>query len=232
MSNFSLYTTIVAVDRQPNYLEKTCETLEQQGIPYDISQGSLSVNNLFGINQSKHRVVFAPETNEENYNEKDVRYRAQTNYINALTMDNGCGSPETFRMVLEDDVVVCKDFFKHINEYLKAIVTGIGRDKIILSLYNPFHINTNEQCLLQMDVNLFWGLQAMIYSHDVCKGFAEYIREHICSEPHDFLIRDYCKKNNIAIYWVSLSLFQHIGETSTGLGTYHKTPNFVDDKIA
>ncbi len=231
MSNFSFYTAIASVDREPNYLEISTDSLEKQQIPYDISQGSLSANNLFGINQSKHRIIFAPETREQGYAQKDVRYKAQTNYINALTMDNGCGKPETFRMVLEDDVIVCKNFFSRLNVYLQTIVSKIGTEKIILSLYNPFPVDTDMQFLLEYDVKMFYGFQAMIYSNDMCHAFADYLRKNLCVHAHDLLIKNFCLENGIVIYSVSLSLFQHIGEVSTGLGLQHKSPNFIDDRI-
>jgi hypothetical protein len=143
-------------------------------------------------------------------------------------MDSG-DAREDYRMVLEDDVKPCKNLISHLSEYIQFISTNIGIKGVVVSLYNPFTHPVRNNNLLQVTVGAFYGTQAMLYSEDIRIGFAEYIRKNICKEPYDMLLKSYCIENRIPIYWVSLSLFQHMGIDSTGLGNYYKTGNFIDD---
>jgi hypothetical protein len=225
----SVYTVILTVDRNPNYLHITRQGLDAQNITYDISQGSLSLNNLAGVDRYKHRVVQVPESAEEGYADKGVRYKSQTNYINALTMPNARSSAEDYRLVLEDDIAICSNFLRHLNTYLRAVKARHGNKNTVLSLYTPYKpLNMNIE-LRFGNASQFYGTQAMIYSDDVRVRFADYIRKNLAAKPYDLLLGDFCNENRIEICWASMSLVQHIGKVTTGLGHHHQTPNFMDD---
>jgi hypothetical protein len=78
---------------------------------------------------------------------------------------------------------------------------------------------------------MFYGTQAMLYDIETARGFGEYLAQNIGREPYDLALKTYIKEVDpeVVLYASKLSLVQHIGDVSTGLGNGHKCFNFVDD---
>lgn len=234
MINEQVGVVIYTVNREENYLEKTFNHLIKAGASkFIICQGSSSYNeqnNLSFLDKLKgiDGVTHYPNWHESN---SVIRYNAQKNYINALTVPtskvNEVG--KKYRLILEDDVQASVNTKLALEVYLNKVKAVEGDKPFILTLYTPYINNVPKMEVYKMDVNAFYGLQACLFSESICEDFAKYIEDNLCKEPHDFLIKDFCKINNIPLYAVSHSLFQHIGVKTTGLGHHHTASNFLDD---
>ncbi len=134
--DFKVYTVIISVDRNPNYLHETMESLDAQNIKYDISQGSLSTNNITGVDESKHKIVFAPESVDADYAAQGLRYKVQTNYINALTMAGNPAGGEDYRILFEDDIIISRNFLWSLKCLSEISSPEIGRQQYS---FKPLH---------------------------------------------------------------------------------------------
>lgn len=233
---YNVKTVIYTCDREEMYLNKTLRYLADAGEREPVIQYAgenveaiyAQVENLdWEIKGGISPSIFVKfEFNAD----ADVRKKAQENYIEALTVDkypvrNG------YRLILEDDVMASASLGRILAHYIAQIEEVECGKPFILSLYTPyFKFPLNEVSPIRLlDINQFYGLQACLFSNKLCEKFADYIKEHLCEQPHDFLIKDFCREQGINIYGASHSLFQHIGVKTTGLGHHHTTNNFFDD---
>ena len=72
----------------------------------------------------------------------------------------------------------------------------------------------------------FFGSQAIYYPEPMREAYAKNLKENGVDSfgmPYDFLISEYSRKQDIAIFAAIPCLFEHIGEVSTGLaGFFHQ----------
>jgi len=222
-----IQTIIYTCDRSVNYLEKTLLYLSLGGgKQVTICQGSPTSKNLecvgsIPINTLSILIDWSP------YQGKSVRFLAQRNFISALTVNK---KKEKYRLILEDDVQAAPNYFVYLKKYLEIVESKEKGVPFILTLYSPYIPLRDYFSVERINIDGFYGLQACLFSESICKDFAEFIAERIESEPHDFLIKHFCKSRGINIWAVSHSLFQHIGEVTTGLGHHHQVGNFLGDE--
>jgi hypothetical protein len=69
------------------------------------------------------------------------------------------------------------------------------------------------------------------YSVTDLRIFADFLSTKIGIIHYDFLLKDFCKENNIKLYGTTLSLEKKIGKVSIGLGHHHTVINFLNDYI-
>ena len=205
--------TILTCDRQPSYLSDTVATIpEQYAIQY-ISQGA--------ILPPRRGVIVEVD---KRYQSDPTRHRdSQFNYANALlqTVDG---------LIIEDDVKLCKNFNLELQERLAEIPTK--RYAIALySCYNWEHSDYDK--IAKYPVDMFYGTQAMVFDLDTAREFGTYLLENIGKEPYDLALKTFIKTVNpeVVLYASKMSLVQHIGDISTGLGNGHQAFNFIDDLI-
>jgi len=204
--------TILTCDRQPSYLADTVATIpEDYAIQY-VAQGQIvqpRAGNLIPV--------------DKKYKQDETRHRdSQYNYARALlTTKDG--------LIIEDDVKLSRYFDKALNEVIRNIPTA--RYAVALySCYNWTQDNFNE-VIAKYPINMFYGTQAMLYDIETAREFGAYLLENIGREPYDLALKTFIKTVNpeVVLYASKLSLVQHIGDISTGLGNGHQCFNFVDD---
>lgn len=178
-----------------------------------------------------------PELVEPDFaNNKDVRTKATLNYINALTvgLSEEGGSYVNYRLVLEDDVIACANLRKFLEIYLGGINKPDAKAWAIsppLNLYSALIENADAEFGIYLtDLKYFFGTQAILYQERFAFLLADYMKKNIGKEPYDFLLRNFCQQPGYDIATIpttSHSLFQHIGNVTTGLGFNHEAKNFL-----
>jgi len=204
--------TILTCDRQPSYLADTVATIPKDYAIQYVAQGQIvqpRAGNLIPV--------------DKKYKQDETRHRdSQYNYARALlTTKDG--------LIIEDDVKLSRYFDKALNEVIKNIPTS--RYAVALySCYNWTQDNFNE-VIAKYPINMFYGTQAMLYDIETAREFGAYLLENIGREPYDLALKTFIKTVNpeVVLYASKLSLVQHIGDISTGLGNGHQCFNFVDD---
>jgi|688.fasta_scaffold451004_3 hypothetical protein len=204
--------TILTCDRQPSYLSDTVATIpEDYHIQY-ISQGQIvqpRAGDLVPV--------------DKKYKQDPTRHRdSQYNYSVALrqTVDG---------LIIEDDVKLSRKF----DQYLDKVKLDIPTSRYAIALYSCYNwINIpNGLTIAEYPINDFYGTQAMLYDIKTARGFSEYLAQNIGKEPYDLALKTYIKEVDpeVVLYASKLSLVQHIGDISTGLGNGHTAYNFIDD---
>ena len=204
--------TILTCDRQPSYLADTVATIpEDYAIQY-VAQGQIvqpRAGDLVPV--------------DKKYKQDETRHRdSQYNYARALfTTKEG--------LIIEDDVKLSRYFDKALDEVIRNIPTP--RYAVALySCYNWTQDNFNE-VIAKYPIDMFYGTQAMLYDIETAREFGAYLLENIGKEPYDLALKTFIKTVNpeVILYASKLSLVQHMGDVSTGLGNGHQCFNFLDD---
>jgi hypothetical protein len=204
--------TILTCDRQPSYLADTVATIpEDYAIQY-VAQGQIvqpRAGDLVPV--------------DKKYKQDETRHRdSQYNYARALlTTKDG--------LIIEDDVKLSRYFDKALDEVIRNIPTP--RYAVALySCYNWTQDNFNE-VIAKYPIDMFYGTQAMLYDIETAREFGAYLLENIGKEPYDLALKTFIKTVNpeVILYASKLSLVQHMGDVSTGLGNGHQCFNFLDD---
>jgi hypothetical protein len=204
--------TILTCDRTPSYLADTVDTIpEDYHIQY-VSQGQIvqpRAGDLVPV--------------DKKYKQDATRHRdSQYNYAIALlnTKDG---------LIIEDDVQLSRKF----DQYLNKVKSDIPTPRYALALYSCYNWNhiSNGLTIAEYPIDSFYGTQAMLYDIETARGFGEYLAQNIGKEPYDLALKTYIKEVDpeVVLYASKLSLVQHIGDISTGLGNNHKAFNFTDD---
>ena len=220
MKNMGVSVVVLTVPRDGSYFNVTAENLDAQRISFTASVGAVT-DAYNGRN-----VVFAPECLHKDFEKKDIRYRVHCNYISALKIK--IYPHEEYRIILEDDVIICKEFISQLEKHI-AMFKEMGMG--VLSIYNPYAGNKGNDKLSYFTENVFMGTQSILYPKEMLIPFSKYIEENIFRLPYDLLLAEFCVKNGYKIWHSPLSLVQHIGEITTGLGGFHKSNCFIDDVL-
>lgn len=199
--------TILTCDRQPSYLDQTVATIPKDYHIQYVSQGQIvqpRAGDLVPV--------------DKKYKQDPTRHRdSQYNYSIALrqTKDG---------LIIEDDVHLSK----HFETYLERVINLIPTKRYAVALYSCYHW---QEELGEYPIDMFYGTQAMLYDLETARGFGEYLSQNIGKEPYDLALKTYIKEvaPEVILYASKLSLVQHIGDISTGLGGGHKTGNFIDE---
>jgi len=204
--------TILTCDRQPSYLSDTVATIpEEYHIQY-VSQGQIvqpRAGDLVPV--------------DKKYKQDPTRHRdSQYNYSVALrqTVDG---------LIIEDDVKLCRNFGIELEQRLAEIPTK----RYAFALYSCYNWEgySDYNKIAKYPVDMFYGTQAMVFDLQTAKEFGAYLLDNIGREPYDLALKTFIKTINpeVVLYVSKMSLVQHIGDVSTGLGNNHKAFNFVDD---
>jgi hypothetical protein len=204
--------TILTCDRRPSYLSDTVATIPKDYHIQYVSQGQIvqpRAGDLVPV--------------DKKYKQDETRHRdSQYNYSVALrqTVDG---------LIIEDDVQLSRKF----DQYLDKVKSDIPTPKYALALYSCYQWTQipNGLTIAEYPIDMFYGTQAMLYDIETAREFGEYLAQNIGKEPYDLALKTYIKEIDpeVVLYASKLSLVQHIGDVSTGLGNNHKAFNFVDD---
>ena len=210
----NIETVIYSCDREENYLEQTLIHLADAEVPHVyISQGSVSDGNIRRISKAtinRFKVYhwdYMTQITTGNFDKKDrdVRELAQLNYISALRHRDNINTK--YKLILEDDVQASKMMKPMLEHYIQLVESAEGDKPFFLSLYTPYiPAQTNSIDAYKINIDHFFGLQACLLSTSLQDDFAEYIKDRLATEPHDFLIKNFCKERGISIWAVSHSL--------------------------
>jgi len=204
--------TILTCDRQPSYLADTVDTIPKDYAIQYISQGQIvqpRAGDLVPV--------------DKKYKQDETRHRdSQYNYARALlnTKDG---------LIIEDDVKLSKNFNLELQERLAEIPT----QRYAFALYSCYNWGgySDYDKIAKYPVDMFYGTQAMLYDLQTAREFGAYLLENIGREPYDLALKTFIKTVNqeVILYASKMSLVQHIGDVSTGLGNGHQCFNFIDD---
>lgn len=204
--------TILTCDRQPSYLADTVATIpEDYAIQY-ISQGQIvqpRAGDLVPV--------------DKKYKQDETRHRdSQYNYARAL-LNTKSG------LIIEDDVKLSRYF----DTALIEIINDIPTERYAVALYSCYNWTqySKYETIAEYPIDMFYATQAMLYDIQTAREFGAYLLENIGREPYDLALKTFIKTVNpeVILYASKMSLVQHIGDVSTGLGGQHQTFNFIDD---
>lgn len=206
--------TILTCDRTPSYLADTVFTIpEDYHIQY-VSQGQIvqpRAGDLVPV--------------DKKYKQDETRHRdSQYNYSVALrqTVDG---------LIIEDDVKLCRNFGIELEQRLAEIPT----ERYAFALYSCYNWGgySDYNKIAKYPIDMFYGTQAMVFDLQTAKEFGTYLLNNIGREPYDLALKTYIKEVDpeVVLYASKLSLVQHIGDVSTGLGNGHQCFNFIDETL-
>jgi hypothetical protein len=204
--------TILTCDRQPSYLSDTVATIPEDYTIQYIAQGQIiqpRAGDLVPV--------------DKKYKQDETRHRdSQYNYARAL-LNTKSG------LIIEDDVKLSRYF----NEALIEVINDIPTERYAVALYSCYNWGQHNEyeTIAKYPIDMFYGTQAMLYDLETAKEFGTYLLDNIGKEPYDLALKTFIKTVNpeVVLYATKLSLVQHIGDVSTGLGHGHQCFNFLDD---
>jgi hypothetical protein len=204
--------TILTCDRQPSYLLDTVATIPEDYTIQYIAQGQIiqpRAGDLVPV--------------DKKYKQDETRHRdSQYNYARAL-LNTKSG------LIIEDDVKLSRYF----NEALIEVINDIPTERYAVALYSCYNWGQHNEyeTIAKYPIDMFYGTQAMLYDLETAKEFGTYLLDNIGKEPYDLALKTFIKTVNpeVVLYATKLSLVQHIGDVSTGLGHGHQCFNFLDD---
>lgn len=206
--------TIMTSKRPVMYLEQTVKTIPKSFDVEYVVQGDVKVPRP-GMITKVHRLYAKDETRHRD---------AGFNYAMAL-LSTSSG------FIIEDDIIFCKNFEMIYENMRKQLPEG----KYAIALYACYNWGANQGILAKYPVDDFYGTQAMVYDKKTAENFGEYLLGNLetVQEPYDMALKRFIKEIDpeVKLYATTLSLVQHMGTVSTGLGNGHQTSNFVDDII-
>ena len=224
------------VDRKPSYLQQTLESFLNtdqmvRQIPLvTLVSGSLSEAHLAGIPESGRfsvRRMTAPEW--EKIRDMKIHQRALVNYHRCLTLPEG-----SWRglLVCEDDVKFRPGFMRMLVDALNEM-SEAGHTEFILACYATHDFDKRPSApggrtYSSYPANRFYGTQAVFYTRNEAAEVAGEL--HTCGvvkyeKPYDLVIQNYARRRP-RLFSTRLSLAQHIGRVTTGLGGFHWSPTF------
>jgi hypothetical protein len=206
--------TILTCDRQPSYLADTVATISEEYHIQYVSQGQIvqpRAGDLVPV--------------DKKYKQDPTRHRdSQYNYSVALrqTVDG---------LIIEDDVKLCRNFGIELKQRLAEIPTK----RYAFALYSCYNWEgySDYNKIAKYPVDMFYGTQAMVFDIETARGFGTYLLDNIGREPYDLALKTYIKEVDpeVVLYVSKMSLVQHIGDISTGLGSGHQCFNFIDKTL-
>lgn len=206
--------TIMTSERPVSYLEQTVKSIPEGFEVEYVVQGEVKLPKKGNVTK-----VHRPYASDENRH-RDATY----NYAMAmLSTEDG--------LVIEDDVIFCKNFEKIYEALKKQLPEG----KYAIALYSCYNWQLDSgKMLVDYPVDDFYGTQALLYDKETAIGFGEYLLHHldyIGGELWDMALKRYIKEidPDVKLYATRLSLVQHIGNKSSIDTTGHQASNFIDD---
>ncbi len=159
----------------------------------------------------------------------ELRHRATWNYYRCLTRP---GAGKRGSLVLEDDVDFALGWRARLDATIALLEQRRGAD-FVLSVYDPVGWRSETEALYaDYEPKRFYGTQAVYFTAKTRQEYARYLKRRgvVGNEGHyDQLLRDYSLDTGQPIFACTPSLVQHVGRTTTGLGPFHRAPNFESD---
>lgn len=204
--------SIMSCKRIPSFLEDTIASIPKNLNIEVFYQGD--VNEIFIDNIDIKHVDYVHEPHM-------VHHNSQYNYASTLI-----NSKDGF--IVEDDVEFSVNFSIHMAD-LNNLLNDV-KCKYAVAIYSCYNWNKRGVSLVDYPVEAFYGTQGMIYDLETARSFGNFLMGRIGAEPYDFALKTYIQEvdPDVKLMATGSSLIQHKGDLSTGLGIFHKAPNFVD----
>ena len=233
----SIAIAILTIDREPQYvhatiesLQKACRGLSRMPIVHVVvgcadstyldrykSDASISIREL------------PPDLAALN-GKFSIYRRFCLNYWRCLgiSLDGKSGI-----CICEDDVVFRDGFLPKLCDTIRQMIEEAALSNHVLAAYAAYDFETNPSLYRRTlycsyYAPSFYGTQCMYYSKGVVPALRQYLYDRgIRTEgpPGDMIIKEFCIEHN-NLYACTRSLVQHVGARSTGLGHHHQSPTF------
>ena len=210
--------SIMSCERQPSFLLETIDSVPPQLNIEVFYQGDTSKLNLENCNLYKIK----------KYSESsNVFEDSQFNYACILLRSKNC-------LIVEDDIIFAKHFFEYLAKIQNDINTfkeNVG-ERYAIALYSCYSWPNNTTVnLTSYPVDSFYGTQAMLYDEYTAREFGHFLMGRIGVEPYDLALKTYISTVDPSVKLIAAtrSIVQHAGHTTSGLGFFHQTSNFIDD---
>jgi hypothetical protein len=143
-------------------------------------------------------------------------------------------------LVLEDDVVFKDGFLQKLIETIREIETTIGHTRYILAGYYSYDFRIfpdlhRGDLFTAYPCDDFYGSQCLYYPREVVAPLRDYITRFGFGDEHmpvDMVIKrlgaDLRDRHDDTdgIYACARALAQHIGDVTSGVGSFHQSPTF------
>lgn len=199
--------------------------------PVSLVVGSPESAYLEGYRSSTDLRIIEADEEWELLKQEPVRRRASWNYWRCLALQ----PLDRDLLLLEDDIQFAQGWLSRFLDTTAVINARYGCG-YVLSLYSahPFcgYAYAGGAMYAEFPPQSFYGTQATYYPAAIRTGFAQYLRKHGVDEfrePYDLLLGRYVAENRHRLIVTAPSLVQHIGEETTGLGSfYHRAACFSE----
>ncbi len=204
--------SIMSCKRTPSFLEDTVKSIPDNLNIEIFYQGD--VNEISFDNINIKQVDYIEDAHR-------VHHNSQYNYASTLM-----NSKDGF--IVEDDIEFSVNFSSHMAD-LNNLLDNM-QCKYALAIYSCYNWSKKGASLVDYPVEAFYGTQGMIYDIETARSFGNFLMGRIGVEPYDFALKTYIQEvdPDVRLLATGSSLIQHRGDLSTGLGVFHKAPNFVD----
>lgn len=206
--------SVMSCQREPSYLSKTLST-----IPSDLKveifyQGDVSTLQIDNVEIYPTKFIDDPTF---------VHKNSQFNYASIL-LRTKCG------VIVEDDVFFSPGFLEHLGTILDIISSrSLQIEDYAVALYSCYSWGREDLDIVPYPVDDFYGTQAMLYNVKTAREFGHFLMGRVGREPYDLALKSFIADNPMTNLFASTrSLVQHIGESTSGLGFFHQTNNFID----
>lgn len=210
----------MSCSRTPSYLKDTLSTIDPC---FDIEifyQGSKDEINDINVDifevDKPHDIQFVHNNSQYNYA-----------YILLNSRNN---------LIVEDDVYFSKNFASYLRileEDIKYHIENVSERYAIAlySCYNWTHDLSDRPRLTAYPIDGFYGTQAMLYDEYTARNFGAYLMQNIGVEAYDMALKSYINNEDrsVSLMASTRSLVQHIGETTSGLGFFHQSSNYIGE---
>ena len=234
----NINVAITTVWRPENYVASTLDSLFSEYPAY----GDPPVSLVVGSPQTEHLACYRSlpgvkvvEMGTHTWSwieNNDVRHKVTWNYHRCLTQ---CEMGERGSLILEDDVKFAKGWRTRLDTTLVALEAEFVA-AFVLTIYDPYGWRPKGNLLYtKYPLERFVGAQGLYYPAQVRQGYAKFLKRHgvVANKDHcDYLLRDYLIQENLPLFATVPSLIQHRGRNTTGVGTWHEAPGFVEDVTA
>jgi hypothetical protein len=174
-----------------------------------------------------HGITFEPTRHDlwrllESESSHPIHRRCATNTYQALV-----GAPAGELLLLQDDVELAVDWPAHLSPRVE-FCRGAARDWFVLALYSTHPFDSTNP-VVPYPQGYFFGNQALYFSERAKREYLAFLYQNSVASyrwPDDVCLRAYAEATNVPLFCCLPNLAQHVGEVSTGLGSFHSSPTY------
>jgi hypothetical protein len=222
---------MMTLDREGQYIHQTLSSMDPH---FRLTLFPGSPSSAYLEPYRTNRWIRVVETTPEDWTLLEPmgpNQRAAWNYWRCLTIGD---SFHNGLLVFEDDVQFARGWRGRLFRTLHVIEADYGPN-FVLALYACYSFVREAfqegKLYHPYPAAAFYGTQAMYFTENLRRLFAEYLKAHGVDEyrmPHDLLLQAFLQETGYPLFATAPCLVQHIGKTTTGLGFFHQTDGFVE----